>query len=417
VRQLYFDNAATSWPKPPAVLRALAGYLRRGGGNPGRSGHARAIGAGRIVLEARELLAELLGVRDPAHVVFTKNATEALNLALLGTLKPGDHVVAGSMEHNSVLRPLTALHGRGVEVSVVEADASGRLDPRRVEAALRGNTRLVVLNHASNVCGTVADATAVGRACRERGVLFLVDAAQSAGCLPIDVEALRVDFLAFSGHKGLLGPQGTGGLYVRQPEGLEPLLYGGTGSLSDREEQPQFLPDRFESGTLNVHGLAGLAAGLRYLLGRGVQQVAAHDRGLLELLLQALDGVPGVTLYGPVDGTAQVGVLSVNVAGLSPSEAGRRLEREFGILTRIGLHCAPRAHRTLGTFPDGTVRLSWGPFTREAEVRTAARALLRLAREARTRGGRAGQGDGARGSPERRRTPPTDARESGGQAR
>jgi selenocysteine lyase/cysteine desulfurase len=228
--------------------------------------------------------------------------------------------------------------------------------------------------------------------CRERGVLFLLDAAQTAGCLPLAVEALGVDFLACSGHKGLLGPQGTGALYVRDPGGLEPLVYGGTGSRSDREEQPEFLPDRFESGTLNVHGLAGLGAGLRYLRERGVEEVAAHDRRILAVLLELLEEAPGVTVYGPgaaaggssaAAGAGQVGVLSVNIAGLSPSEAGLRLEREFGVLTRIGLHCAPWAHRTLGTFPDGTVRLSWGSFTREAEARAAGRALTRLAREAR----------------------------------
>jgi cysteine desulfurase family protein len=382
VRELYLDNAATSWPKPPGVLRAVGAYLRRGGGNPGRSGHARAIQAGRIVLEARELLAELFGIRDPAHLLFTKNATEALNLAILGTLRHGDHAVTGSMEHNSVLRPLSALRRRGVEVSVVEGDGAGRVDPGKVAAALRASTRLVALNHASNVCGTVADVAAVGRVCRERGIRFLVDVAQTAGCLPIDVEALGIDFLAFSGHKGLLGPQGTGGLYARDPEGVEPLMYGGTGSLSDREEQPEFLPDRFESGTLNVHGLAGLTAGVRWLVKRGAAEVAAHDGRLLEILLEALTGEPEVAVYGPGDGNGQVGVLSVNIAGLSPSEVGERLEREFGILTRIGLHCAPRAHRTLGTFPGGTVRLSWGPFTREAEVRSAARALQRLAHEA-----------------------------------
>ena len=405
MRQLYFDNAATSWPKPPGVLRALGRYLHRGGGNPGRSGHARAIEAGRIVLETRELLAELLGVRDPAHLVFTKNATEALNLALLGTLKPGDHVVTGSTEHNSVLRPLTALRERGVEVTMVEADAAGRLAPEAVIAALRANTRLVALNHASNVCGTVLDAAAVGRLCRQRGVPFLLDAAQTAGCLSIDVESLGVDLLAFSGHKGLLGPQGTGGLYIRDPAALRPLEYGGTGSRSDREEQPEFLPDRFESGTLNVHGLAGLGAGLRYLRNRGVEEVAGHDRRLLGILLEALNAEPGITVYGPGDGNDQVGVLSVNIIGLSPSEVGWRLEREFGILTRIGLHCAPRAHRTLGTFPDGTVRLSWGPFTREVEARAAIRALRRLARDSHGVGRESrNSGNGRNARPHGRRT-------------
>ncbi len=382
MRQLYLDNAATSWPKPPGVPRAVARAIRRGGGNPGRSGHAKSIEAARAVLRARELLAELFNVRDPSRIVFTKNATEALNTVIAGLLSAGDRVVTTSMEHNSVLRPLGALATRGVRVEVVEADGSGRVDPGAFARALQPGARLAVVTHASNVTGTVNDIAAIGAACRQRGVPLLVDAAQSAGCLPIDLESLAVDYLAFSGHKGLLGPQGTGGLFVRSEVGLAPFTRGGTGSLSDREEQPEFLPDRFESGTLNVPGLAGLSEGVAYILRRGVEEVARHDRRLRDAFLAVVAGEERVTVYGGGSELSHTGVISIAIAGVSPSEAGESLEKRFGVLTRVGLHCAPRAHRTIGTFPHGTVRLGWGPFTREKDMVRAARAVLALARDA-----------------------------------
>jgi cysteine desulfurase/selenocysteine lyase len=254
------------------------------------------------------------------------------------------------------------------------------VDPGEVARRIGPGTRLVAVTHASNVTGTLNDVARIGAICRERGVPLLVDAAQSAGCVPIDLESMPVDYLAFSGHKGLLGPQGTGGLYVRQEGGLPPLTRGGTGSLSDREDQPEFLPDRFESGTLNVPGIAGLAQGVSYLLRRGVQSVADHDRHLREVFLAALAAEPRVTVFGGPESIPHTGVVSITIAGASPSEAGEAIERRFGILTRIGLHCAPRAHKTIGTFPDGTVRLAWGPFTRERDMVRAARAILAIAR-------------------------------------
>ena len=374
----YFDSAATSWPKPPGVPKAVRRCLVRGGGNAGRSGHARALAAARTVLRTRELLSELFHVGDPSHLVFTKNATEALNLVLYGILRPGDRVVTSSMEHNSVMRPLRDLERRGVRVEVVPAAAGGVIEPAAFCAAVTAGARLAVVTHASNVTGAVTDLAAIGRHCRGLGVPLLADAAQTAGSLPIDSEALSVDFLAFSGHKGLLGPQGTGGLYVRDERALEPLMRGGTGSRSDREEQPEFLPDRYESGTLNAPGLAGLGAGVEYLLRRGVESVQAHERRLLELFLEGLAGEARITTYGPSGAAACTGVLSLNVEGLSCSEAGSELEDRFGIATRVGLHCAPIAHRSLGTFPHGTVRFSWGPFTRRPDVQAAVRALRAL---------------------------------------
>jgi cysteine desulfurase / selenocysteine lyase len=384
MKALYLDNAATSWPKPPQVPRAVARSMIRGGGNPGRSGHRKSIEAGRAVLRSRELLAELFNVRDPSRIVFTKNATEALNVVIVGLLRAGGRVITTSMEHNSVLRPLRALSSAGVSIEVIPADAEGRVDPREIRRAAGPDTRLVVVTHGSNVTGAVNDIDAVSAACRERGVPLLVDAAQTAGCIPIDLERTPVDYVAFSGHKGLLGPQGTGGLYVRDEKDLPPLLRGGTGSLSDREEQPEFLPDRFESGTLNVPGIVGLGEGVHWLLRRGVQQVMAHDRLLRDVLRETVSPDPRVRVVGiPGAGSAAAaqftGVVSVVIQGVSPSTAGEALEKRFGILTRVGLHCAPSAHRTMGTFPDGTVRLSWGVFTTARQMEKAGRALLSIA--------------------------------------
>ena len=379
LRALYLDNAATSWPKPSSVPRAMSAAIRLGGGNPGRSGHAKSIQAGRTVLRTRELLAELFRAPDPSRIVFTKNATEALNIVLFGLLRPGDRVLATSMEHNSVLRPLAALARMGVVVDFVEAGRDGRVSPQEFAVRLGAGARLAVVTHASNVTGTVNDIAAFCAVCKERGVPLLVDAAQSAGCIPIDLEQLPVDYLAFSGHKGLLGPQGTGALFVRHEVDLPPFTRGGTGSLSDQEDQPEFLPYRFESGTLNVPGIAGLGEGVSYLLQRSVESVAAHDRRLRETFLTALAGDQRVMVFGGAQSIPHTGVVSVRLNAVSPSEAGEKLERQFGILTRIGLHCAPRAHRTIGTFPDGTVRLSWGPFTRERDMERAARALIAIA--------------------------------------
>jgi cysteine desulfurase family protein len=383
VKVRYFDNAATSWPKPPEVPRAVRRCLVRGGGNAGRSGHAKAVEASRTVLRARELLAELFHVRDPSRIVFTKNATEALNLVLHGLLRSGDRVVTSAMEHNSVMRPLRELARRGVSLEVVPAEVGGVIEPAAFCAAVRAGTRLAVVTHASNVSGAVTDIARIGEHCRDLGLPLLVDAAQTAGCWPIDVEALHVDFLAFSGHKGLLGPQGTGGLYVRDARELEPLLRGGTGSLSDREEQPEFLPDRYESGTLNTPGIAGLGAGAEYLLRHGVEKVREHEQRLLAIFLEGIAALPGIEVYGSAGTAGRTGVLSLNVRGLSCSEAGSALEDRFGLLTRVGLHCAPLAHRSLGTFPEGTVRFSWGFFTRERDVRAAVRAVRALAGERR----------------------------------
>lgn len=376
---IYFDNAATSWPKPPAVRAALDDYFADAGGNPGRSGHRMSIAAARTVENAREMLAELFNSNDPSRIVFTQNATHALNLALYGCLKPGDHVVATSIEHNSVMRPLRHLETLGVQLTVVACTPEGMLDVSRVRRALRPDTRLLVTTHGSNVVGTIVPVADVAALARERGVLHLVDASQTAGAIPIDVQDMGVDMLAFTGHKGLLGPTGTGGLYVREDVVLGPLIRGGTGSDSAHEIQPEFLPDAYESGTLNVAGIAGLAAGVRFLSDIGIETVKTHQRTLVAQFLAGASEISSITIHGPRDAARQCGVVSFNVAGAMPSEVGLILDQSFGIMARTGLHCAPSAHRTLGTFPTGTVRFSFGWFNTSAEVEVAVGALRDIA--------------------------------------
>jgi len=379
---IYFDNAATSWPKPPGVIEAMVHFMQEVGANPGRSGHRLSVEAGRIVYEAREALAELFNIEDPLRVVFGYNVTEGLNLALRGTLRPGDHVITSSMEHNSVMRPLRALEREGVELTVVTCSAEGFLDPADVEAAIQANTVMVVLNHASNVVGSLLPVAEAGRICRQHDLLLLVDAAQTAGAYPIDVEADRIDLLGFTGHKALCGPMGTGGLYIGPRvdlERLEPLKRGGTGSRSEMEEQPDFLPDLCESGTANAVGLAGLGAGVRFVLEQGVENIRRHEEKLTAQLIEGLQAVPGVTLYGGRDASRQAATVSFNIAGLEPSEVGLQLDEEYDIMSRVGLHCAPSAHKTIGTFPTGTVRFGLSYLSTEEGVEAALRAVREMA--------------------------------------
>jgi cysteine desulfurase/selenocysteine lyase len=383
---IYFDNAATSWPKPPGVVAAMTHFLEEVGANPGRSGHRLSVEAAHIVYAAREAVEALFNAPDPLRVVFGHNVTEALNLALRGLLRPGDHVVTSSMEHNSVMRPLRALEREGVEVTVVGCSAEGFLDPAAVEAAIRPETSLIALNHGSNVVGTLLPVSEVGAIARDRDLLLLVDAAQTAGAYPIDVQTDSIDLLAFTGHKSLLGPMGTGGLVVGErvdAARLEPLKRGGTGSRSEHEEQPDFLPDMCESGTANTVGLAGLEAGVNWVLERGVETIRAHEVSLAGRLIAGLRQIPGLTVYGPLDAELQTATVSFNVAGLAPSEVGLRLDEEHAVMCRVGLHCAPAAHRTIGTFPEGTVRFGLSVFSTADEVDAALEGVRQLAQEAR----------------------------------
>ena len=381
---IYFDNAATSWPKPPQVKEAMNRFMEEVGANPGRSGHFRSIEAARIVFETREALSILFHVQDSSRIVFTLNATESINLALKGLLKPGDHVITSSMEHNSVMRPLRDLERKGIELNIVPCSKEGMLNPEEVERKIQPNTKMVVLNHASNVTGTLLPIEEVGLIARKYNLLFLVDAAQTAGAYPIDIEKDGIDLLAFTGHKSLYGPQGTGGLVVGErvkEKEMIPLKQGGTGSRSELEEQPDFLPDCFESGTPNGVGLAGLFAGVQFVLEKGVGPIRQNEIALIEKLIKGLREIPRVKLYGPEKQGDRIATLSFNVARLSPSDMASRLEKEFGILCRPGLHCAPAAHHTLGTFPEGTIRFGLSAFNTEAEIETVLQAVSRISKQ------------------------------------
>jgi cysteine desulfurase family protein len=375
---IYLDNPATSWPKPPQVKDAMNKFMEEVGANPGRSGHLLSIEAARIVYGAREALSVLFHVKDSSRIVFTMNATESINLALKGLLRPKDHVITSSMEHNSVMRPLRELEKNGVELSIIPCSKEGMLDPREMEKRIKSNTKMVVLNHASNVTGTRLPVQEVALITRRHDLLFLVDAAQTAGAYPIDVERDGIDLLAFTGHKSLYGPQGTGGLVMGERVNVKemvPLKQGGTGSRSEFEEQPDFLPDRFESGTPNGVGIAGLLAGVQFILGKGVEQIRQNESTLIEKLMMGLRKISQVKFYGPENQKDRIATLSFNLEHLAPSGVALRLEREFGILCRPGLHCAPAAHRTIGTFPEGTVRFGLSVFNTEADVEVAIQAV------------------------------------------
>ncbi len=379
---IYLDHAATSWPKPPEVLQAMADYMEHAGGNPGRSGHRLSIAAARIVFQGRQAVADLFHVSDPMRVLFTHNVTYALNLVLQGFLHPGDRVVTTSMEHNSVMRPLRALEQHGLELEVVRCRRDGSLDLSLLFSAITPGTRLVVMTHASNVVGTLLPVEQAAEIAHKAGALLLVDAAQTAGVVPIDLPASGIDFLAFTGHKGLQGPTGTGGLVLGEgvnPAELQPLVRGGTGSKSEFEEQPEVLPDKYESGTANGVGIAGLGAGVRWVLSRGVECIGEQEAALRHQLLSGLLNIPGVILYGPCDGTPATAVLSCRVKGKRVSEVGLELDEQHDILSRVGLHCAPSAHRTIGTFPEGTIRLAPGFQTSKGNIQTVLRAFEKVA--------------------------------------
>jgi len=384
VERCYFDNAATSFPKPEAVHEAMMHYARQVGASAGRGAYREAIETGQIIEETRRRIARLIGAERPSSIIMTCNCTDGLSLAIKGILtEQGGHVVTTQMEHNSVLRPLAALAQRqGVEATYVRADGAGLVDPDEIARAVRPDTKLIALVHGSNVCGSVQQVEAVGRLAPERGIVYMVDAAQTIGHLPVDVEAMHVDLLAFPGHKGLLGPLGTGALYIR--EGLDERLWtlkeGGTGSKSEVPQQPDFMPDKFEAGSHNAIGIAGLCAGVGHVLERGVESIREHERALCEAFMAATGSVAGLKVFGPTDLNKRVGVFSVRVDGYDPAELAAVMEERFGVLTRPGLHCAPFAHQALGTLDTGgTTRLSMGPFLTVEQVHYAAQALVEIA--------------------------------------
>ncbi len=372
---IYLDNAATSWPKPEAVYLAVDRFMREVGATPGRGGHWREEEAARIADEARAALAELFNAPDPAGVAFTMNATQAINMALKGLLQPGDHVITSSIEHNAMWRPLKALERRGVSVTAVSCAADGTLDPADVRAAIRPDTRLIALLHASNVLGTLLPVAEIGQIARDHGIPFLVDAAQTAGAYPIDMDAMHIDLLAFPGHKGLYGPHGTGGLIVRPGIRLETWIEGGSGTESAPETMPEVLPLRLEAGTQNAAGIAGLLAGVRFVQEVGVERIREHELALTGQLIEALRDVPGLAVLGPADLARRTAVVAVTVEGYVPDQLAAVLDQVFDIATRAGLHCAPQAHRTAGTLETGALRFSPGYFNTSDEVAEAAAAL------------------------------------------
>lgn len=378
---IYLDNAATSWPKPPEVIRAISDHLLHTGASPGRSGHAMSLKAAREVFETRELIAGFFNMPASERVIFTANATEALNVAFHGLLKPGDHVIISHLEHNSVYRPLKYLEAEGIiELSVVDCNEQGKFDFRKFEYSFRSNTRLVATLHGSNVSGAILPIHQIGQICRSKGVLYLVDAAQTAGLLSIDMIRDNIDLLAFSGHKNLHGPTGIGCLCLKDDLPLKRMLHGGTGSRSEMAEQPDFYPDRLEAGTLNTVGIAGLKAGLQMILKTGIEKICQKQFDLTDRLVSQLNEMEEVTLLTPANDELRLPVVSIIIKGVAPSETALRLDREFGIMTRAGLHCAPLAHKALGTFPQGTTRLSPGIFTTEKEIDFTIDAVKKLCR-------------------------------------
>jgi cysteine desulfurase/selenocysteine lyase len=383
LQRIYLDNAATSFPKPESVYAAMDDYNRCNGAPIGRGAYRAAIEATAVVQRCRKKIADLLGAEGPERILFTCNCTDSLNLALHGLLQAGDHVITSIIDHNSVLRPVTELRRKlGIEVTHIGADSTGKVDPLEFKHALRPQTKLISLIHASNVTGTIQPVAEVGQIAREAGVLFLVDAAQTAGHLPIDLRNLPVDLLAGPGHKGLLGPLGTGFLYLRP--GVESHLasfrQGGTGTRSEHDLQPESLPDKYESGNHNAPGLVGLEAAVSWLLSRGVNSVHDHAQALTRQLLGGLTGMPRLQLFGPASEQNRVAVVSLGIDGLPAQEVAAILDQSFGIETRAGLHCAPGAHRAVGSFDaGGTVRLSIGPFTTSDDIAAAIDAFRQIA--------------------------------------
>ena len=389
MQQIYLDQAGTSFPKAPGTAEAVFRFMTECGCNTGRGSYAGAYSAEELVYDTRVLLCRLFRgggpVPDPKNVIFTKNVTESLNVLLKGLLRPGDHVLVSSLEHNAVMRPLRQLEKQGIRFTRVPCAADGSMDPADLEKRIEKSTKAVVMLHASNVCGTVLPAAEVGAVCRSRGIRFILDTAQTAGVLPVGMDDLGADALAFTGHKGLLGPQGTGGFLIRDSLAaeLEPLISGGTGSVSHTEEVPDFLPDRFEAGTLNLPGIAGLRAALTWLLAQPEGSILARERELTARFLLRMEEAEQeglLRVIGKRGAEGRTGVVSVVPLRMDPARLAFLLDERFGIAVRVGLHCAPAAHQALGTWPSGTVRFSFGAFNTETEIDFAAQVVTELCR-------------------------------------
>lgn len=376
---IYFDNAATSFPKPESVYKAVDYYLREIGASPGRGAYRRAAEAEKILYETRKLLGKLFNISDVQRIIFTANVTESLNLVLKGFLRPGDHVVTSAMEHNAVWRPLKVLEKEiGLRIMVISCKNGFAPSPDDIKAAVTTKTRLVSFIHASNVTGTLMPLKEIGKICRHKGVPFLVDAAQTAGAYPLDAVEDNISLLAFTGHKSLLAPTGTGGLYIAPDIELKPLKEGGTGADSIPENQPEKLPDRFEAGTINMAGISGLRAALDFILDNGLDRIRDYENELTAYALKKLNDIPGITIYGPQDADSRLPVISFNIKDIAAEEVAYVLDEVYEIMVRAGLHCSPQAHHTLGTLKGGTVRLSFGFFNTIEEIDSLCKALTQI---------------------------------------
>jgi len=381
---IYLDNAATSWPKPESVYQTMDEFLRNKGGNPGRGGHSMVVAASRVVDETRLLLARLVNAPDKDRIILTFNCTDSLNMGLKGLLRPGDHVITSCIEHNSVVRPLKKLERQGVKVTRLSPRTGNSIvTPQDMEKTITKETRLVVITHASNVTGVIQPIKEYGVIARRYDLIFMVDAAQTIGKYPLDVQENHIDLLAFSGHKGLFGPMGTGGLYIGERVDLDSLREGGTGSHSEVEEQPGDLPYKYECGTMNCVGIAGLGAGLKFIFKEGLEKILSHEQSLANRLLEGLAHIPRATVFMAEDGVKQAPILSLAIDGAEPGEVGAILDQAFNIGVRTGLHCAPVAHKTFGTFPLGTIRLSPGYYNTVEEIDFTLEAIEKIARSER----------------------------------
>lgn len=377
---IYLDNAATTFPKPKSVINKMVDCMTRYCANPGRSSHAMAIEGAKLIYETRELVAQLFNFDDPLRVIFTYNATDSLNMAIKGFLQPGDHVITTSMEHNSVLRPIHQLRTIGVENTIIQCNSEGLININDIEMAIKNNTKLIVTTHVSNLTGSIFPIKEIGKLCKKYNIAYLVDAAQSAGVLDIDMKQYNIDMLAAPGHKGLLGPQGTGVLLVGKNVDLHQLKEGGTGSESSNLNQPNFYPDKLESGTPNLPGIAGLNAGVNYILDKGIKSIYSHEKKLLDLLIDELSKNAKIEIYGPKDRNQRCCVLPLNIKGIDSSELAFILDNQYNIAVRPGLHCAPLAHKSIKTQSIGAIRLSVGPFTKRQEIIYAINALNEISR-------------------------------------
>ena len=377
---IYLDNAATTFPKPEAVYNAMMDCMKNYCANPGRAGHKLAMKAAREIYDTRENIAKLFNIDNPMNIVFTNNATDSLNLAIKGVVNKGDHIITTSMEHNSVIRPIKALEKVGVENTIVQCDEQGFLNIDDLEKAIKPNTKLIVTTHASNVCGTLIDIKSISEIANKHNILYLIDASQTVGVYDIDLKDIKADMLAAPGHKGLLGPQGTGILYIREGLNIDILKEGGTGSRSEDLFQPDLLPDKYESGTHNTPGIVGLNEGVKFIFKEGIDKIKEHEEELCKYMLERLEEVPNIRIYGPKDANKRASVISINIGNMDSGEITFLLDSEYNIATRSGIHCAPLAHKTLGTLEQGAVRFSIGYFNTKEEIDKAVAALKEIAK-------------------------------------